>query len=216
MSQDDKVCQAPERPYPSDCEVTAGLRAQAQARQPVDERGYAWRSCLPRAKPIKLLLLDVDGVLTDGTIIYTDDGNEIKSFHTRDGLGIRLLQEAGVQVGLITARQSKAVSRRAQDLKLNHVYQKVGNKVEVYERLRQEMKLQAEEVAYMGDDWLDLPLLARVGFAVTVADAIIEVRERVHYVTRNVGGRGAVREICDLIMAAQGVHEAMLTRYLAR
>lgn len=214
MSKNDNSCPTPEKPYPSDCEITAGLRARSQAREAIDERGYAWRACFPKAKAIRLLLLDVDGILTDGTIVYTDDGNEIKSFHTRDGLGIRLLQETGVQVGLITARQSKVVSRRAEDLKLSLVYQKVTNKVEVYERLLHEMNLQAHEVAYMGDDWLDLALLTRVGFSATVADAVVEVRNRVHYITRKPGGQGAVRELCDLIMEAKGTHEILLARYL--
>jgi 3-deoxy-D-manno-octulosonate 8-phosphate phosphatase (KDO 8-P phosphatase) len=187
---------------------------KARNRQPPDEKGYVWRACLPKAKEVKLLLLDVDGILTDGTIIYTPEGNEIQAFHTRDGLGIKLLQEAGVEVGLITARQSEAVTRRAQDLGMKHVFQKTRNKLAVYEQLTKELGLQASEVGYMGDDWLDLPLLVRVGFSATVADAVPEVKEVAHYTTKRKGGRGAVREVCDLILEAKGVHLTLLDKYL--
>lgn len=199
--------------YPSDCEVTQGLRERAMARQQPPERGYVWRSCFGKARPVKLLLLDVDGVLTDGTITYTHEGREIKSFHTRDGMGIRLLREAGVETGLITARTSEAVARRARDLSLKYVYQKVENKLALFEKLRSELGLQPAEVAFMGDDWLDLALLARVGFSASVADGAFEVRQLVDYVTKNVGGRGAVREVCDLILEAKGVLESLYARY---
>ena len=213
MAQDDS-CGPSDGKYPSDCEVIQGLLEKARSRQPPDEKGYVWRTCLPKAKEVKLLLLDVDGILTDGTIIYTHEGNEIKAFHTRDGLGIRLLQEAGVEVGLITARQSEAVTRRAQDLGMKHVFQKTRNKLAVYEQLTKELGLQASEVGYMGDDWLDLPLLVRVGFSATVADAVSEVKEVAHYTTKRKGGRGAVREVCDLILEAKGVHVTLLDKYL--
>lgn len=173
-------------------------------------------SLLARAKAIKLLLLDVDGVLTDGSITYTLAGDEIKSFHTQDGMGIRLLREAGIETGLITARESGAVSRRASDLSLKHVFQKAGDKVAIFEGLIAELGLRPAEVAYMGDDWLDLPLLLRVGLAATVADGVAEVRKAVHYVTERPGGRGAVRELCDLILTAQGRHESLLERYSKR
>lgn len=201
--------------YPSDCEVTEGLRRLAATQSADEERGYVWRACLPRAKAIKILLLDVDGVLTDGTIIYTHTGDEIKAFHTRDGMGLRLLQEAGVEVGLITARSSEAVNRRAQDLKLTHVYQGIRNKLVVFEELLKKLSLLPQEVAYMGDDWLDLPLLTRVGFAITVADAAPETKKVAHYTTRRPGGRGAVREVCDLIIEAKGMNQTLLNRYLA-
>ena len=202
--------------YPSDCEVTHGLRDRAMARQKPAERGYVWRSCFAKARPIKLLLLDVDGVLTDGTITYTHEGAEIKSFHTRDGMGIRLLREAGVETGLITARSSEAVARRARDLSLKYVYQKVENKRALFEQLRKELALQPTEVAFVGDDWLDLALLARVGFSATVADGALEVRQLVDYVTKSLGGRGAVREVCDLILEAKDVHKSLFERYVQR
>ncbi|MCF6289598.1 MAG: HAD-IIIA family hydrolase [Desulfobacterales bacterium] len=202
--------------YPSDCELTEALRQRARERQEPAARRPEWRACLEQARPVKLLLLDVDGVLTNGTITYTDDGNEIKSFHTRDGFGLRILQQGGVEVGLITARSSKAVTRRAEELKLKHVYQKSGNKLEIFEKLLKELSLTPAEVAYMGDDWLDLPLLTRAGFSATVADGVAEVRQRVDYVTENPGGHGAVREVCDLILEARGVHWELLNRYLRK
>ncbi len=200
--------------YPSDCDITQGLLKRAAARSHDDERGYAWKACLPKAAKVKLLLLDVDGVLTDGTITYTQDGGEIKSFHTRDGLGLRILQESGVAVGLITARSSEAVSRRANDLGLTLVFQGVKNKLAVFQQILAEQKLSADEVGYVGDDWLDLPLLSRVGFPATVADGARELRNIACYVTRKPGGRGAVREICDLLIEARGMHEELLARYL--
>ena len=215
MAQDDS-CGPSNGKYPSDCEVVQGLLEKARNRQPPDEKGYVWRACLHKAKEIKLLLLDVDGILTDGTIVYTHEGNEIKAFHTRDGLGIRLLQEAGVEVGLITARQSEAVTRRAQDLGMKHVFQKTRNKLAVYEQLIKELGLQASEVGYMGDDWLDLPLLTRVGFSATVSDAVAEVRQIVHYTTKRKGGRGAVREVCDLILEAKEMHGTLLEKYMRK
>lgn len=210
----DDSCPTSTTGYPSDCDVTQGLLKRAMGRETPPERGYVWRSCLPKAKLIKLLLLDVDGILTDGTITYTHEGTEIKSFHTRDGLGIRLLQEAGVEVGIITARTSEAVKRRAEDLKLAHVYQGCRNKIVAYEEIRAKVNLRDTEVAYMGDDWLDLPLLTRVGFSASVIDGVHEVRQVVDYVTTLPGGRGAVREVCDLLIAARGKQEEMLGRYL--
>ncbi|MBU4177174.1 MAG: HAD hydrolase family protein [Proteobacteria bacterium] len=207
-------CGIPGGQYPSDCEVTEGLRQRAMSRSGQDERGYAWRACLPRAKEIRLLLLDVDGVLTDGSIVYGDSGTELKSFNIKDGFGIRLLREAGVEVGIITARRSEAVERRAQDLKLAHLYQGVGNKIEAFAEILAAQKLAPQQVAYMGDDWLDLPLLSRVGLAVTVADGVAEVKSVAHYVTRQAGGRGAVRELCELIIEAKGRGEELLARYL--
>jgi 3-deoxy-D-manno-octulosonate 8-phosphate phosphatase (KDO 8-P phosphatase) len=214
MKENNGQCQAGSS-YPSDCEVTQGLRERAARRQPVDtERGYVWRSCFPRASRVKILLLDVDGVLTDGTITYTQGGGESKSFNTKDGLGIRLLQRAGIETGLITARSSEAVTRRAEDLGLTHVYQKAGTKLEVFEKILAELDITPEQVAYMGDDWLDIPLLIRVGFAATVADAVPEVKKLVHYVATRPGGRGAVREVCDLILEANGKTEQLLATYL--
>lgn len=200
--------------YPSDCQITEGLRERARARTAPGQRSYSWRANLERAREIKLLLLDVDGVLTDGSIIYTPDGHETKAFSTRDGLGLRLVQKAGIQVGLITARTSEVVQRRAENLGISLVYQGVGKKLEVFTRILAEQGLQPAQVAYVGDDWLDLPVLTRVGLAVAVADGAAEVREVAHYVTDLPGGRGAVREVCDLLVEALGVRESLLSEYL--
>jgi 3-deoxy-D-manno-octulosonate 8-phosphate phosphatase (KDO 8-P phosphatase) len=208
------TCASGKTGYPSDCELTQSLLDKARSRQESKERSYVWKSCLPKAKGLKLFLLDVDGVLTDGTITYNHEGNEIKSFHTRDGLGIRLLMETGVEVGLVTARESEAVNRRVQDLGLKYVFQKAKNKLEIFNQLIKELKLQPSEVGYMGDDWLDLPVLARVGFAATVEDAVPEVLEIAHYVAKRKGGRGAVREVCDLILEAKGTGKALLEKYM--
>lgn len=176
-------------------------------------RSDEWKSVLPRAKEVKLLLLDVDGVLTDGTITYTHDGGESKGFNTQDGFGLRILQDAGVEVGLITARTSEAVTRRAGDLKLKYVFQGAGKKNDVYEKILAESGLRPLQTAYMGDDWLDLQLLARVGFAAAPSNAVPEVRQNVHYVTTKSGGHGAVRELCDLILDARGELAQIFRRY---
>lgn len=199
--------------YPSDCELTQGLLARSRdAGRPV-ARSEAWREALPRAAQVQLLLLDVDGVLTDGTIMFTPDGGESKGFNTQDGFGLRLLREAGVEAGLITARRSDAVTRRAENLGLKHVYQGVGHKIEVYETILRETGLRPPQTAYMGDDWLDLPLLGRVGLAAAPGNAVAEVRQRVHYVTDRDGGRGAVRELCELILEARGELATLLRKY---
>lgn len=207
-------CSAGGAGYPSDCEVTAGLRRLAEGRAAAGQRSYSWRINLERARAIKLLLLDVDGVLTDGSIIYTPDGQEIKAFNTRDGLGLRLAQKAGIQVGLITARTSEVVKRRAENLGISMVFQGAGKKLEVFRRILVEQELAPAQVAFVGDDWLDLPVLTRVGLAVAVADGAEEVRAMAHYVTEMPGGRGAVREVCELLVEAQGRREALLAEYL--
>jgi 3-deoxy-D-manno-octulosonate 8-phosphate phosphatase (KDO 8-P phosphatase) len=122
--------------------------------------------------------------------------------------------ESGVEVGLITARESEAVNRRVQDLGIKYVFQKAKNKLEIFQNLLKELELQPSQVSYMGDDWLDLPLLIRVGFAATVADAASEVLQVAHYVTKRKGGKGAVREVCDLILEAKGTNKTLLEKYL--
>ena len=199
--------------YPSDCELTEALRARAMHRNRPVERSEAWLAALPRAKSVQLLLLDVDGVLTDGSITYGTDGGETKRFNTQDGLGIRLLQESGVAVGIITARTSEAVTRRAQDLRLHHIYQGQSDKLIVFEEILKKTGLRPPQTAYMGDDWLDLPILNRVGFAAAPANAVPEIRQRVHYTAERRGGRGAVREVCDLILEAQGQLDRMRAQF---
>lgn len=177
------------------------------------QRSDAWKSVLIRAKKVELLLLDVDGVLTDGTIIYTHDGGESKGFNTQDGFGLRILQDAGVAVGLITARTSEAVSRRAADLGFAHLYQGRKDKAGAYHKILKQTGLNQQQTAYMGDDLLDLPLLLEVGCSFAPANAVAEVRQRVHYTTERSGGHGAVREVCDLILEARGQLTNMLAGY---
>ncbi|MDA3969904.1 MAG: HAD-IIIA family hydrolase [Desulfobulbaceae bacterium] len=213
---DDSCVSGGKGDYPGDCEFTQSLLKRAAARTENALRGYAWKNCFDRAREIKLLLLDVDGVLTDGTITYTDEGVELKSFNVKDGFGLNLLRQAGVEVGIITARSSKALIRRCQDLKIDHLHQGKRHKVEVYKSMLADLHLEPHQVAYVGDDWLDLPMFGQVGFAVTVADGMEELKEVAHYTTKSSGGRGAVREVCDLIIDAKGKYESLLAGYLGR
>ena len=202
--------------YPSDCEVREGYRQIARDKAGLETRSRAWQTTLPKAKPIKLLLLDVDGVLTDGSLIYSHDGHESKAFNTQDGFGLRMLQDSGVEVGIITARSSKALNRRSQDLKISHLYQGSSNKLDAYKEIIKKTQLKPFEIAYMGDDWLDMVLLKRVGLAVAPANAVSEVKEMVHYTTEQSGGHGAVREVCDLILEAREKHKELLQHYMSR
>ncbi|PIE56114.1 MAG: 3-deoxy-D-manno-octulosonate 8-phosphate phosphatase [Desulfobulbus propionicus] len=199
--------------YPSDCELTEALRTRAEVHNRPVKRSTAWQAALPKAKKIRLLLLDVDGVLTDGTIVYTADGGEAKGFNTLDGLGLRLLADSGVETGLITARTSAMVARRAEDLRMRWVFQGIDDKLKTYEHLLRETGLRPLQTAYMGDDWIDLPLLNRVGLAVAPANSVAEVRQRVDYVSERPGGAGAVRELCTMILEAQGTYAAQLARF---
>ena len=202
--------------YPSDCEVREGYRRIAREKAAHENRSQAWKNSLPKAKEIKLLLLDVDGVLTDGSLIYSHEGKESKAFNTQDGFGLRMLQDAGVEVGIITARSSEALDRRSQDLKIAHLYQGAMNKLEAYKEIINKTGYKPFEIAYMGDDWLDMVLLKRVGLAVAPANAVQEVMEMVHYTTEQTGGHGAVRELCDLILEAQGRFKEFLQLYMNR
>jgi 3-deoxy-D-manno-octulosonate 8-phosphate phosphatase (KDO 8-P phosphatase) len=192
----------------------ASPREPVMERNTSAERSEAWKSTLMRAKKVELLLLDVDGVLTDGTIIYTHDGGESKGFNTQDGFGLRILQDAGVAVGLITARTSEAVSRRAADLGFAHLYQGRKDKGAVYQEILIKTGLSPEQTSYMGDDLLDLPLLLTAGCSFAPANAVAEVRQRVHYTTVQSGGHGAVREVCELILEAREQLAGILASYL--
>lgn len=169
---------------------------------------------MKKAQNIRMLILDVDGVLTNGTIVYTDAGEEYKCFNTQDGLGIRLLVQEGIRVALITGRDSKAVSRRAEDLGLDDLYQGISDKVAAFRDLQKKTEISPEQVCFVGDDLVDLPLLTQVGFAVAVANAVEEVKQHADYVTTSLGGRGAVREVCELILKSQGKWKHCLSRYL--
>lgn len=166
-----------------------------------------------KLKKVKLLILDVDGVMTDGRIIMDDEGREIKNFHVRDGHGIKVLQRYGIEVALLTGRLSQVVKQRAKDLDIKEVYQKVYNKREVFEKILKKHKLSAEETAYMGDDIIDIPVLKSVGFSAAVADAVEVVKKSVDYVAKNKGGQGAVREICEMILQAQGKWPEIAAKY---
>ncbi len=197
----------------SDCELTQALRERARQREQPLLRNDAWRTAMMLAKNISLLLLDVDGVLTDGTLFYSGVAEESKGFNTLDGFGLRLLRDAGIAVGLITARSSGAVQRRAEELNMEYVYTDCRDKVRVYKEILAQGGYQPEQAAYMGDDWLDLTVLSRVGCSFAPANAVAEVRQRVDYVTEKSGGHGAVREACELILEARGEYAALLARY---
>ena len=168
---------------------------------------------LKKMERIKLLLMDVDGVLTDGRIIYDNLGNELKAFDVKDGHGLKMLQRAGIQLGIITGRSSQVVDKRAAELDIEILYQGVKIKLEPYLEIMAATGLADEQIAYIGDDIVDLPLLRRVGFSATVADAVEDVKPLVDYVTSRPGGRGAVREVCDMLLRAGGHWESLTERY---
>jgi len=171
------------------------------------------QAALLRGKNIKLLLLDVDGVLTDGSLLYTGSEKEGKSFNTQDGFGIRLLHDAGIDVGVITARRSTVVHRRASELNMRFIHQGAVDKNIAFAEIVAASGLTPAEIAYMGDDWLDIIVLQQVGLAVAPANGAPEVTEIVHYITRQEGGHGAVRECCNLILEAQNLTAELLQKY---
>lgn len=172
---------------------------------------------LDKLSKIRLLILDVDGVMTDGRIVMNDLGQETKFFDVRDGHGLKLLMRYDIDVVLLTGRQSAVVEYRAKDLGIKEIHQKVWHKLSVYEEILRQRGLGDDEVAFIGDDIVDIPVLRRVGFAVAVANAVEEARYVVHYVTVRDGGRGAVREVCELILKAKGHWADIVDKYqLAR
>lgn len=168
-----------------------------------------------RLKKIKLLLLDVDGVLTDGGITYTDAGEQIKQFNAKDGLGIRLLMNAGIQVGIITGRKSGALVHRCRDLGLTLIFDGIKNKADALREIADQTRIGYDETAFMGDDLIDLPAMKRVGICFCPADAAADVKSRADFVTGSCGGTGAVREICEKILKARGLWDAILENYLS-
>lgn len=168
-----------------------------------------------RAAGVRLLLLDCDGVLTDGLITPVPGGDELKSFNTRDGHGLVLLHRAGLRSGIISGRTSRLVELRAADLGVAYVRQGALDKISAFDSLLREAGIGPREVAYVGDDVVDIPLMRRSGLAVAVADATGDTRDAAHYVTRLAGGRGAVREVCELILKAQGRWDELMKKYLA-
>lgn len=163
--------------------------------------------------PVRILILDVDGVLTDGGIIIDDDGRETKRFDVRDGHGMKVLMRYNVEIILLTGRTSKVVECRAADLGIGEVYQGAWNKLEVFEEILKKKGIGAECAAFVGDDIVDVPVLRRVGFSASVADAADDVKKIVDYVTINNGGRGAVREICEIILKVKGRWPEVAARY---
>ena len=167
-----------------------------------------------KIEKVKLLILDCDGVLTDGSIIYSEHGGETKAFNVRDGHGIKLLKRVGIECAIITARSSEVLKRRAEELGIVHLYQKELDKAAAYNKILKECKLEPDETLYMGDDIIDIPVFTRVGVGVAVADAVEEVIELADYVTVKCGGRGAVREVAEIIMKIQGHWDSVMAKYL--
>jgi len=170
---------------------------------------------LKKAAKIELLIFDVDGVLTDGHIYFSEHQEIFKAFHVHDGLGIKILQSSGINTAIITGSQSAIVRLRANYLDIPHVYQVTGNKVSAYEELIKKLGLSDEKVAYLGDDLPDLPLMQRVGLSIAVANATPFIREHANWITQANGGKGAAREVCELILRAKGLLPNIHNSYLS-
>ncbi len=168
---------------------------------------------LQRARAVRMIIFDVDGVLTDGSLFYDDRGEEYKAFNSRDGHGIKMLRASGVDTGIITGRTSNIVLHRARNLGIDHVFQGADDKLVAYGELLARVGLEPDQIAYMGDDVVALPVMNRCGLAITVPDAPEEVKARCQWVTRAQAGRGAAREACELIMRAQATWAAQLALY---
>ena len=171
-------------------------------------------SVIEKAKSIRIVIFDVDGVLTDGTLYFTDSGEEIKAFNSRDGHGMKMLKASGVELAIITARESRSVKLRAENLNITLLYQGEKNKLKVFESLVTKLKLDMSSCAYVGDDLIDLPVMTRCGLSICVPSSPILVKKHAHYVTNSEGGQGAVREVCEMIMRSQGTLDAQLDKYL--
>jgi 3-deoxy-D-manno-octulosonate 8-phosphate phosphatase (KDO 8-P phosphatase) len=169
-----------------------------------------------RLADIRLLLMDVDGVMTDGRIIFDSNGIESKFFNVKDGHGIKMVQRSGIEVGIISGRESQVVRNRAEELGISLVYLKAYDKLIPFQEILSKTGLVDRQVAYIGDDVIDIPILRRVGFAAAPADAIADVFPYVHLITKNGGGWGAVREVCDLLLKSQKTWEGLTARYFAK
>ena len=168
-----------------------------------------------KASQIKLVIFDVDGVLTDGSLFLGDDGQEYKAFHSKDGHGMVMLQQNDVMIGIITGRTSEVVKKRMESLGIKHVYQGQKDKLPAYEQLKQELSLTDDEIAYVGDDVVDLPVMIKVGLSIAVQDAHAMTKEHAHWITPSKGGQGAAREVCEMLMHAQGNLDSALEYYLS-
>lgn len=171
------------------------------------------KELMERARKVKLLILDVDGVLTDGRIILDNGGNELKAFFVRDGHGIKMIQREGINVALITGRQSDVVEHRARELGIAEVHQGSKKKTEAYAKVLQRFGVLDGDTAYVGDDIVDIPLMVRVGLPVAVADACEEAKDYALFITKNRAGRGAVREVTDLLLRARGRLDEIVKDY---
>jgi len=169
---------------------------------------------IERAKKIRLVIFDVDGVLTNGTLGYGSNDFEYREFNVHDGLGMNLLRTTGIEIAVITAKKSEIVARRMHYLQVTHFHQGNIDKLPAYEELKNKLHLTDEQIAYVGDDLPDVPVLRRVGLAITVADAPSSIKQFCSMVTKAKGGRGAAREVCDLIMEAQGTYQGAINKYL--
>ena len=169
---------------------------------------------LEKAANIKLVIFDVDGVLTDSSLFIGDDGQEYKAFNSKDGHGMRMLQDGGVDIAIITGRVSNVVEHRVKDLGIKHVYQGKRQKLPAFEELLQKVNLTPDQVAYVGDDVVDLPVMTKVGLAICVQDAHPFVKKHAHWITERAGGRGAGRDVCEMILEAKGLLGNMLESYL--
>ncbi|MDX1697189.1 MAG: 3-deoxy-manno-octulosonate-8-phosphatase KdsC [Thiohalobacterales bacterium] len=172
------------------------------------------KDILDKASRIRLVIFDVDGVLTDGSLFLGDDGQEYKAFNSRDGHGIKMLQQHGVIVGIITGRTSKVVEYRMENLGITHVYQGKLQKLPAFEELIAKLDISPEETAYVGDDVVDLPVMRRAGLAIAVHDAHPLVLKHSHWQTPSAGGRGAARDVCEMLMEAKGVLKMEMDSYL--
>ncbi|WP_348532244.1 3-deoxy-manno-octulosonate-8-phosphatase KdsC [Methylobacter sp. Wu1] len=172
------------------------------------------QAVLEKAKKLKLLILDVDGVLTDGKLFFDNEGNEYKAFHARDGHGIKLLRQTGVEVAVISGRKSNSVALRMKNLGIEYVYQGHENKIAAFDEIIDKLQITPDQAAHVGDDLLDLPIMIRAGLAIAVDDANFVVKQHADWCTTLPGGHGAVREVCDLIMQAQGRFEDVVNAYL--
>lgn len=169
---------------------------------------------IPQALPVRVAIFDVDGVLSDGGLHYAETGDAMKTFDVRDGMGMRLLQDAGIELAIITSRRAGSVRERAADLRIRHVQQGVADKLSGFEALVAELGVTPEQCAFLGDDLVDLPVFQHCGFAVTVANAPAVLKRHADYVTRAAGGRGAAREFCEIILHSQGKLVAQTARHL--
>lgn len=169
---------------------------------------------MEKAKSIQVMIFDVDGVFTDGTLYLTDSSEEIKAFNSRDGHGIKMLRASGVELAIISARESRCVKLRAENLNISLLYQGEKNKLKAFESLVTKLGLDMSSCAYIGDDLIDLPVMACCGLSICVPSAPALVKKHAHYVTNSEGGHGAVREVCEMIMLAQGTLDDQLEKYL--